>query len=283
MKTTIKQVSRNVHVCDVEVKNKETFTSLQISDVHWDSHNCDRELLTKHLKEAEKIGALVFINGDLFDVMGIKTDPRSTYSDIRPEFCVTNYLDVVIEGCADYLAQFNLTYFIGRGNHETNIHKRQGTDPTDRVVQLLKYKGIDAHQGGYSGWMIYRLNMGQDRKSYKQHYHHGYGGNAPRSKGILKVDLNMKSNPDADLITRGHDHNKWHVPVNVSRLSPSYEMKPSTVHNLQTGSYQKLGDGFGGWDTEKGFEEPRLGGWWVDMTITKKAKKHYSLKIREAT
>lgn len=261
----IKQISRNVHTFDKKVKNKTPFYTLQISDVHYDSMKCDREMLERHLKEAEKKEALVFINGDLFDVMGIKSDPRSTYSDIRPEFSVTNYLDAVINDCAEFLARFNVTYFIGRGNHETNIYKRQGTDPTDRVVQLLKYKGIDAHQGGYSGWMIYRFTCTTSRFTMKQHYHHGYGGNAPRSKGVLKVDLNMMSNPDADIITRGHDHNKWHVPVNVKRLSNDYTLVPKTVHNLQTGSYKMLGDGFGGWATEKGFNEPRLGGWWVSF------------------
>lgn len=280
----IKQISRNVHTFSKELKSKEEFHTLQISDVHWDSHKCDRELLTKHLKEAEKKGALVFINGDLFDVMGIKTDPRSTYSDIRPEFQVTNYLDVVINGCAEYLSQFKVTYFIGRGNHETNIHKRQGTDPTDRVVQLLKFMGVDAYQGGYSGWMIYKLKVSGTRGSFKQHYHHGYGGNAPRSKGVLKVDLNMMSNPDADIITRGHDHNKWHVPVNVKRLSNKYVLEPKTVHNLQTGSYKMLGDGFGGWATEKGFNEPRLGGWWVSFKGHRKTNTvDWTVNVIEAT
>lgn len=279
----VTQISRNVHTFTKELTGKEVFSTLQISDVHYDSMKCDRELLEKHLKEAEDKKALVFINGDLFDVMGIKSDPRSTYSDIRPEFSVTNYLDAVINDCAEFLAKFNVTYFIGRGNHETNIYQRQGTDPIDRVVQLLKHKGIDAHQGGYSGWMIYKLERHNHRHSFKQHYHHGYGGNAPRSKGVMKVDLNMMANPDADLITRGHDHNKWHVPINVKRLSNNYEVTPKTVHNLQTGSYKMLGDGFGGWAVEKGFSEPRLGGWWVEMVIKRGSKKHYlEVNIKEA-
>jgi hypothetical protein len=31
---------------------------------------------------------------------------------------------------------------------------------------------------------------------------------------------------------------------------------------LRCGSYKKLGDGYSGWEVEKGFSQPRLGGWW---------------------
>ena len=98
--------------------------TLQLSDVHYDSKECDRDLLDKHLKEAEKIGALVFINGDWFDLMQGKKDPRGSYTSLRPEYKAANYLDLVIQESADYLSQFNLQFIIGRGNHETNITER---------------------------------------------------------------------------------------------------------------------------------------------------------------
>jgi hypothetical protein len=261
------QISRTVHVFKSKIAAKKPFHVLQISDVHYDSVKCDRELLTKHLKQAEKLNALVFINGDLFDLMGGKYDPRSSYSDIRPEYKHINYLDAVIKDAAEYFSKFKVNYFIGRGNHETNISKRLHTDPTDRLAELLRYNGITVATGGYSGWFVYKFEQNNMRFSIIQHYHHGSGGNSPRSKGILSADIDQKKFPDADIITRGHDHQKWHLPTTVQRLSHSYQPQDKTVHHVRTGSYKMLGDGFAGWAVEKGFDRPRLGGWWMTVTL----------------
>jgi hypothetical protein len=275
------QISRTVHVFNAKISAKKPLHVLQISDVHYDSVKCDRELLTKHLKQAEKLNALVFINGDLFDLMGGKYDPRSSYSDIRPEYKSINYLDAVIKDAAEYFSKFDLTYFIGRGNHETNISKRLHTDPTDRLAELLRYNGKTVATGGYSGWFVYKITSGNTRQSIVQHYHHGSGGNAPRSKGILSADLDQKKFPDADILTRGHDHQKWHLPQTVQRLKANYKPVDKSVHHLRTGSYKKLGDGFAGWAVEKGFDRPRLGGWWMTISI-KGASKQCYLEFKEA-
>lgn len=261
----LKQYSRNVHGFECNV-SKQPQHVLQISDVHFDSVKCDRELLTKHLKQAASKNALVFINGDFFDLMGGKYDPRSSYSDIRPEYMNINYLDAVIEDAIQYLKKFKTTYFIGRGNHETNISKRMHTDPIDRLIQGIRGDGIEAMSGGYSGWMVYRCKFNTNAQTtIRQHYHHGSGGHAPRSKGILSADIDQMKFPDADIITRGHDHNKFHLPRNVVRLDQRCQVKMKTVHHLRTGSYKKLGDGFAGWAVEKGFDQPRLGGWWMRL------------------
>ncbi|HMA78377.1 MAG TPA: metallophosphoesterase, partial [Candidatus Paceibacterota bacterium] len=126
---------------------------LQISDVHYDSTKCDRKLLDKHIKDCD----VAVINGDWFDLMGGKYDPRSTYGMIRPEYKNCNYLDRVIEDSYEYLKKFDIPIFIGRGNHETNILKRLHTDPTDRLVQLLKSAGCNVVSGGYSGWIVYHF------------------------------------------------------------------------------------------------------------------------------
>ena len=267
----MKQLHRNVHNLEVLTSASNPFSVLQVSDIHIDSIKCDRKLFKKHLKEAEEREALVFINGDLLAVMGCARDPRSSYSDIRPEYLVTNYLDAVIEDVIEMLSKYKVEYFIGHGNHETNIFQRMHTDVTKRVVEGLKGKGLAATMGGYSGWMIYTLrrNINGGRIPLKQFYHHGYGGNAPRSKGILKVDINMKNHPDANIITTGHDHNNWYLPVTVQRLNKQFKVHNSVVHNIDTGSYKKLGDGFAGWATEKGFANPTLGGWWTELCINR--------------
>lgn len=275
-------------VVSVEHKGKE-LTILQLSDVHYDSSKCDRDLLTKHLKEAEKIGAFVFINGDFFDVMQGKYDPRRTYDSIRPEYVAGNYLDLVVDDAVKYLSQFDLTYFIGEGNHESNIRERLSTDLIDRLIMGLKHSGVNCERGKYKGWIIYRISSAGRNVVVKQHFHHGYGGNAPRSKGVLKVDINIKRYPDADIISRGHDHNKWHMPQTVERLKgsfPNYRREKVKVHSIQTGSYKKLGEA--GWAVEKGFDEPVLGGYWTtiktynDRSEKGKQKLKYNIEVREA-
>jgi UDP-2,3-diacylglucosamine pyrophosphatase LpxH len=267
---TIEPLKRTVFRVEVP-ENQEL---LFISDVHYDAMKCDRDLLTKHLTEAKKRGAAVFIFGDWFDLMQGKWDPRGTYSDLRPEYKSITYLDDVINDSVEYFNQFKGTIrFLGRGNHETNIEKRMHTSPLDRVAALHNAEGGNITVGGYAGWLQVRMVRDSAKKvrhtSYV-HFHHGYGGNAPRSKGVLAVDLDQMQFPDADIIVRGHTHQKWYVPTTVDRITSAGNLYQQRVHHLRTGSYKLLGDRFAGWATEKGFNTPTLGGWWLRMARNRK-------------
>jgi hypothetical protein len=167
---------------------------LILSDVHFDSKHCDRALLTQHLEQARVRGARVFLNGDFLDCMGGKYDPRNTLpGGLRPEYRGQDYFDLVIQDAARFLEPYkDLLTIYAQGNHETNVRKRQHTDPSKR----------------------------------------------------------------------GHDHNKWHVPITVQRVNNHMKVEQRTVHHIRCGSYKELSDGFGGWEIEKGFAQPRLGGWW---------------------
>jgi hypothetical protein len=76
--------------------------------------------------------------------------------------------------------------------------------------------------------------------------------------------------PDADVIVRGHTHQKWYVPTTVDRITSAGNLYQQRVHHLRTGSYKLLGDRFAGWATEKGFNTPTLGGWWLKMGRNRK-------------
>lgn len=263
----VQQLHRNRHILTV----KESVELLLISDVHFDSVKCDRQLLHKHLKKAEQQGAFVFINGDWFDLMQGRYDPRGSKDAIRPEYKRSQYLDCVIQDSTDYLSSFQLQYFIAQGNHETNVLKRQETNVTERLVERLNMKSPNtAWLGGYSGWFKVRLRHGEKSgAAYNIHYHHGYGGHAPRSKGMLKADINQMQYPDANMILRGHDHNKWHLPMSVQRLTTNFEERPDIIDHIQLGSYKSSGDRYSGWEVEKGFNQPTLGGYWATLTQTR--------------
>jgi hypothetical protein len=257
----ISYINRTAFRVDIENGQEMLF----ISDVHFDAMKCDRELLTKHLDEARKRNAKVFVFGDWFDLMQGKYDPRGTYSDLRPEYKSITYLDDVIEDSAKYLTQYkDVLAFIGRGNHETNIEKRLHTSPLDRLAAIHNQNGGNVVIGGYSGWLLCHITSAGSTKAMSAiHFHHGYGGNAPRSKGVLGVDIDQMQFPDASVVVRGHTHQKWHVPVVVDRISERGNAYQQRVHHLRTGSYKMLGDRFAGWAVEKNFNTPTLGGWWL--------------------
>lgn len=279
MSFTIKNPYVGVHVIEKNIRNSKQLSILNLSDVHYDSRKCDRELLTKHLKQAQERGALVFINGDLFDLMQGRYDPRHGKYDIRPEYKSATYLDDVINDCADYLSKFRVSYILGQGNHETNIVKRLETNPIERVVERLKFMGMNAHMAWYSGLLCVKMGYsdpkGEDlnscNRTIKIYYHHGSGGGSARSKGILSADINQMMCPDADIITSGHDHNKWYLPVNVDRYRSNLEPYQTTVHHIRSGSYKQKDRNLG-WEVEKGFRTPRLGGWWIDLEYNKGLK-----------
>ena len=263
----IKQINRTNF--DVRFSKREQ-DFLFISDVHYDSVKCDRVKLKKHLDEAVKINAPVFIFGDWFDLMQGKYDPRGTYSDLRPEYKSITYLDDVIEDSYEFFKKYSeVVKFLGRGNHETNIEKRLHTSPLDRLGQLLRHHGADVKVGGYAGWIKFS-HLRADKKTIRDssllHYHHGFGGNARRSKGVLDGSQFCQ----ASVIVRGHTHQKWYVPVTTDRVNSRLLPVQHTAHHLRLGSYKMLGDRFSGWATEKGFMTPRLGGWFAKSKVNGK-------------
>lgn len=264
----------NVHIFKHDFKKRnERFRILNVSDIHLDSKNCDRKLLKKHFDIIKECNGAIFINGDLLDVMGAKRDPRSVPNDIRPEYNQAggSYLDLVIQDAYEFLKQYKENiYVIGYGNHETNIERRQQIDPLRYLVSLLNQSGANIQLGGYQGAIVWKFTLGNKNKRAcrKWFYHHGSGGGAKRSKGVLNADILISQNGWADLITSGHDHNKFHLPFTLKNLNEkSYQWEKRRVDVLRTGSYKKKSIN-GGWEVEKDFNEPTLGGYFVDYYYT---------------
>ncbi len=255
-----------------EIRAKKEVKLIPFSDVHFDSPKCDRKLLKKHFDRAVKEDAYIWLNGDWFDVMGCSKDPRSAKGDIRPEYDVINYLDVVIDDSVKFLKPYSdRILFVSNGNHETNILKRQETDVLDRMVyKLNKETGSSIERMGYAGWLRVVLMRPNDPKlimsSVNIHFHHGFGGNAQRSKGVLRVDLDHAHYPDADIIVRGHDHQKWVHPKTSWRLTNQGKQKKNIKYHIALGSYKDgLADNLYGWEVEKGFTPTTLGTWMLHI------------------
>jgi len=281
------RLRKNVHRFTFHTEYQGLEHVLLASDVHYDSPNCDRQLLKKHLDQAVSCGAAVLIFGDWFDIMGTYNDPRSKASDIRSDYLSKDfsYLDMVIEDSIEFLRPYaqNIA-LISEGNHETMVAKKHDTNPLKRLVSGLQAYNPDIAHGRYSGYAFFkfRYKHGQTNSTSILHYHHGFGGNAKRSKGMLDVQLEAMKYPDAHILCRGHDHQKWFDPSTTrQRVTRRGNITYDSVFYVKTGSYKAgLEGGEGGFEVEKNFMPTRLGAWWLHLNFNKDFG--ISLSIEEA-
>lgn len=243
------------------------------SDVHWDNPKCDRELFKKHLDEAREKDAPILDNGDFFCAMGGKWDPRSNKSDLRPEHQRADYLDGLIDTATDFFRPYrDLLTIRGQGNHETAILKRHETNLTERLVERLRHSGAPhVKLGGFSGYVVFEVTSGGRRKPIKLHYHHGYGGGGPVTRGVIQTNRMAVYLADAHLVWTGHTHDQWKVMIDRVRLNQDCTQ---VVHEPQlhfrTPSYKdEYADGFNGWHVERGGPPKPTGAAWLRIRFAR--------------
>lgn len=290
------QRSRNVHVLNLpEGQLKAKF--LLISDLHWDNPKCDRVLLKKHLDQALKENAKVFINGDLFCLMQGKGDPRKSKDDIREEHNNARYLDSIVKTGAEWFAPYaEIIEVVGYGNHETSIIKHQETDILERFVERINTIAnpkSKVHLGGYGGWIVTRFTDKSEsaKKATKRHlikYHHGYGGGGPVTKGTIQHQRESVKIQGADLIWMGHVHEDYEMTYSYETLDFKSDIKHKDILMIRTASYkEEYQDGFGGFHIERGRPVKPLGGRWLELSneydnkLKKRIIKQYTYKTKQ--
>jgi hypothetical protein len=268
------RVSRNVHTFDIDLKNQNhEFKALLLSDCHWDNPKSDQAQLKKLLTEALEIDAPVLDIGDFFCAMQGRWDKRSSKSDLRPEHQHSNYLDCLVSTALDWLKPYSeILCLRGEGNHESSIKKRQETDLTERLTQMLKSVGSPAQTGGFSGYVRFKVtSYSTTRKSIKYWYHHGHGGGGPVTKGVIQTARRAAFISDANIIHTGHVHEQWVVNNPQIRLSDANKIEPfRQVHVCTPGFKEEFGDGFGGWHIERGAPPKPTGGAWLRIYLENK-------------
>jgi UDP-2,3-diacylglucosamine pyrophosphatase LpxH len=274
MKKYVEAIGENVHLFEFDgVRSGDVVPALFCSDIHLDSIGCKREILKKHFDEIKHANGLIFIFGDLLDVMGSYGDRRLQREDIDPQFIQhgRTYLDLVAEYTIEFLKPYaeNIA-LISYGNHEKTINKFHDHDILRSIVWALNLDPkVNIQLGAYSGWVIFRMMKAQNTcvVTKKIHYHHGFGGNAKRSKGMLDVQIEVMKYPDADILVRGHTHQKWFDPSTARmRITSHGKLYKDKVKYIQSGSYvDGVGDGKSGWVVEKNFNPTDIGGWFVDF------------------
>lgn len=210
------------------------------SDIHWDSPDCDRETLTQHFNYCLLDGRHILINGDFFDAILLKDMKRAVphNTDHRD-----NQLNVKLEEAAHFLTPYkNNILFMGRGNHEESVMKYNGLDLLQMLTTLLN--AGEKHQiiyGNYANFI--RINWVNAGKRSVLHYdiyaHHGAGGSAPQSKGMLDFAAIAKG-VNTDLVWIGHKHNAlvdYSAPIMYIDQNGQVILKNRQC--IQTPSYQK--------------------------------------------
>ena len=211
------------------------------SDIHFDSPDCDRETLKKHLDWCIKDGRYILFNGDTFDAILLGDRKRSTPHHITN---TDNQLNVKLNEIYEFLKPYQKNIlFMGRGNHEESVLKYNGLDVLEMLTTMLnmgqEHKILYGNYANFLRFTFKEQGKNQSQYHYDIYAHHGYGANAPVTKGIIDYSRIGKS-VVADLIWTGHRHNALidaSDPVMFPDINGNIILKNRQC--IQTPSYQK--------------------------------------------
>lgn len=273
---TVEKLGRNIHRVTMLCETPHGFEwwGLLASDRHHDHASADHDLEKKHLDELKRRKGGCLDVGDHGCLMQGKFDIRSDRSALRPEYQCGDYLDAVVREAVKFFTPWQDRFVvIGRGNHETAILKRHEIDYTERVCAGLSAAGpAPVYSGGYGGWVLFRLVSRHGGSfAFRVKYFHGSGGASPMSHGTLSVRRDAAIYPDANLVINGHTHTHYIVPIaqeRVRQFMGKAEVVLDEQIHVRIGSYKRShGDGFGGWELEKGLPPKPIGAVWMRLYI----------------
>lgn len=251
------------------------------SDRHHDSKSADRDLEIEHLEKAKERNAYVIDVGDIFDAMQGKFDPRRSYSDLRPEYKLDNYLDEIVADAAKFYGPYADRFLVmGRGNHESAILKNNSVDLISNLVHRLNADhGGRVQAGGYGGWVKFNFAIGgTQRLSKNLKYFHGAGGGGPVTRGVIQTNRQAVYLPDADIVVNGHTHDAWYVPIQRERISEQGVVYQDIQHHVRTTSYKdEYKQGAGGWHVETWKPPKPIGAAWLHFVH--EPGRHGSIRI----
>lgn len=257
----------------------QEYWTLNISDVHFDSVYCNRDVMRSQLDEAVKRNARINIFGDFFDAMQGRYDSRRSYPLLREEYKRDDYFDYVVKDAVEWLLPYShLIDICADGNHEMSVLKHSNTNLMDRLVYGMRDKNEECHaiHGGYGGWIRYMFSLSTEirkgtQRSVKVKYFHGAGGEAPVTRGVIQTNRQAVYLPDADVVINGHSHNSYYVPIVRERIGNKGRLFMDIQHHIRIPGYmQSYGDGTTGWDVERGGVPKPIGAFWIKYTATGK-------------
>jgi predicted phosphodiesterase len=271
----------NLHKFDFEVDFKEECNFFISSDWHWDNVKCNRELLKSHLDKALKINAFIVVTGDMLCLMQGKYDKRSSKSAVRPEHNVTNYLDVVINDCANFLRPYAKNILlISEGNHETSVSEKHETRVLERLVERVNtLEGTNIQLGNYTGYYKLAFKYKTSKRTLNVGYSHGNWGGVI-TKGTLSAMRYSAIMPDCELMFSGHTHDGWIMAQ--PRLRIGKQNNKVIVENqmhVKTGTYKEEFSEGKGWAVERIAVPKYLGGCFLKVNFNNRKELTFDLNL----
>lgn len=249
--------------------NKDPIWFLLRSDAHHDAVGADRELEDRHLKQAKALGAYILDIGDMFDCMQGRYDKRADRSALREEYQHGPYLDRLVDVAYErYLPYADRWLLMSPGNHETSVAKHNDTNLTERLYARLKPHAPLLQMGTYQGFVRIRVSRRKVRRgSITLAYHHGFGGSAPVTRGVIQSNRMAISYPDAEIVWSGHTHTEFYLSLARIRLNSEDVVTRDEQIHIKSPGYKEDTLKGEGWAVEKGFMPQSLGAWWLKIVI----------------
>ena len=197
-----------------------------IGDPHLEEPSHARARFLSDMQRASDAGDIIWIMGDIWSAILAGDMKRSTGAhrnaklNAEDESTVDDYVNDMIEGTAELLKPFaNNIEVIMVGNHETAVLKHHQNDMVRGLIRELnhhKTRGVfesaRIQHGGYMCWLqlLFVYTSGDPPKrtgsvSQKGYFHHGGGGAAPVTKGMID-GARIKAGNWFDFGVVGHKH-----------------------------------------------------------------------------
>lgn len=276
-----------------------------MSDTHIGGRHVDYELIGWELLDARQRNLRVNLNGDIFDAIFPQDRKRFRLSVPHPRVLAAreNMLKEAKDWAFEIFSPYaDLIDVIGVGNHDDSVAKYHNEDLilwlVNALNEHLKHMGI-SHRvcyGGYCGWIGYLFKTGRKLvESFRIQYHHGGGGAAPVTKGMIDFNRTHSWVEGADVIWKGHKHTKMvdkDAVMRCRRDCSGVEISPRL--NLFTGCYDNVYRLQSQSDVETegrdaSFAEDNLmapngkGGWVVRVMLGESGLKRIKLEEEEIT
>jgi len=179
------------------------------SDLHIGAEDVDMVAMKRDFERAVAENRRILINGDIAELI-LPSDKKrwaaskmiSTRDDVLNEI-----LDVSYEFLKPYVDNIDV---IGHGNHDDSPIKYDSFDLIGALVGMLNRDKTNGsiHIASYQGYVQYKM-MPTTKKNgsvpFTIYMHHGAGGSAPVSKGMIDFNRMVYSH-NADLYWMGHKH-----------------------------------------------------------------------------
>lgn len=229
----------------IEQKVGKEVKLMMMSDLHIGALHNDYKRIEQDLKRAKDEGALIAINGDVFDMILPGDRKRYRSNNLHPRMFSAgdDMIGESIRWAVEILEPYkDRIIMIGDGNHDDAVARFHHIEPVKQLVIMLNGKNGKIKYGGYHGWIHFIMQNGEDRGHYVINYHHGAGGAAPVTKGAITFSRANMWIEGADAVWRGHTHTLQagrdaKIGFNIMARSPETRIKHRTVLTIRTGSY----------------------------------------------